>query len=437
MRNNIVQAMASMFLAVMVGPFAYGQTEPAATNSTTSGQYGSYAPSSGFRLVNTDKGTVNLKIFTYLRYLNQLGLDSTYTNSFGTTSSIDRRQDIQLNKVNIQFLGWFVDPRLKYLLYVWTNNTAQGQSAQVVVGGNLTYAFSKYLALQAGIVSLPGVRTTEGTFPYWNTIDNRLVADEFFRPSYTTGITAKGALTNNIQYNLTLGNNLSQLGVDAGQLDDGINTFSGMVAWFPTTGEYGINSSFGDFENHRKIATRLAGHFSHSKEDRQGVPSTEAFENVTIRLSDGSVIFAPNLFGPGIQLDNATYRMISFDAGAKYKGFALEGEYYVRRVNKFSGRGVETLSFNELNDNGFQLQASAMILPQTLQAYTTYSKVFGEYGDPWDFRVGLNWYPWKAHSVRFNMEYIQTEGSPVGGLSLPLPVGATGGIFYTNFMVNF
>jgi hypothetical protein len=99
MRNNIVQAMASLFLAVMIGTFAYGQTEPAAAGSTTSGQYGSYTPSTGFRLVNTDKGTVNLKIFTYLRYLNQLGLDSTYTNSFGTTSSIDRRQDMQLNKV--------------------------------------------------------------------------------------------------------------------------------------------------------------------------------------------------------------------------------------------------------------------------------------------------------------------------------------------------
>jgi hypothetical protein len=422
----------SLFVAFLFSTISlFGQTEP------KSNHFGSYTPNVGFKLVDTEHGAVTFKLFTYLRYLNQLGLDTTYTNAFGNTSSIDRRQDMQVNKVNIQFLGWFLDPKLKYVFYVWTNNTAQGQTSQVVVAGNLSYTFNKYITLQGGIVSLPGVRSTEGNFPFWNTIDNRLVADEFFRPSYTTGITARGNLLPSLQYNLTLGNNLSQLGIDAGQLDDGINTFSGMLAWFPTTGEYGMNSNFGDFEHHDKVATRLAGHFSHSKEDRQGVPASEAFENVAIRLSDGSVVFAPNLFGPGIQLNNATYQMISFDAGAKYKGFALEGEYYIRKVNDFSGRGVERLTFDELNDNGFQLQASYMVLPQTLQGYVTYSQVNGEYGDPSDLRFGLNWYPWKKQMVRLNAEYIQFKNSPVGGLSLPMPVGANGGVFYTNFMINF
>ncbi len=401
-------------------------------------KFGSYTPNQGFRLATTDKGTVNFRIFTYVRYLNQLGIDSTYTDAFGNTTFIDRRQDLQVNKVNIQFNGWLLDPKFRYLFYVWTNNTALGLGAQVVVAGNLQYQLNQHFNFGAGIASLPGVRSTEGNFPFWLTVDNRLVADEFFRPSYTTGIWVNGKVTSRLSYTAMLGNNLSQLGVDAGQLDAGLNTFSGGLIWLPTTGEYGLrDNNMGDFENHQKIATRIAAHYSQSDEDYQGVPETEAFENVTIRLSDGSPIFKANLFAPGTQIYNATYHMAAFDAGAKYKGLSLEGEYYLRRIDHISGKGIDSLNLDELLDNGFQLQASAMVIPQTLQLYGTGSKVFGEYGDPWDVRLGLNWYPWKNYVVRWNFEYLQLHRMPVGGLSLPYAVGSNGGIFHSNLVVNF
>jgi len=399
--------------------------------------FGSYKPNVGFKLVNTEFGDVNFKIYSYVRYLNQLGLNATYTDSFGQTSDIDRRQDIQLNKLNIQFLGWFLNPKFRYLFYVWTNNTAQGLGSQVVVGGNLTYAFIKNFTLGVGINALPGVRSTEGSFPFWLTLDNRLMADEFFRPSYTTGIWAKGEVVRKLKYSVMLGNNLSQLGVDAGQLDDGLNTFSAALICFPTTGEYGLNSNFGDFEGHQKVATRIGLHFTRSDEDRQGQPRTDAFENVQIRLSDGNVIFEPNLFGDGIQMERATYHMGCFDIGAKYRGFALEAEFYWRLINNLTGRGVDSLNINEFNDNGYQVQGSGMIIPKLLQLYATWSKIFGEYGDPWEFRAGLNCYPWKNHVVRANAEYIYQDKCPVGGLSLPYAVGGTGSIFHINFQVNF
>ena len=399
-------------------------------------KFGSYTPNAGFRLVTTDKGVLNFKLFTYLRYLNQLGIDSSYTNTSGTTI-LDPRQDMQVNKVNIQFHGWFMDPRFKYLFYIWTNNTAQGQGAQVVVAGNLQYSFKEYLTVGGGINSLPGVRTTEGNFPFWLPVDNRLIADEYFRPSYTTGIWAKGNFLKKFAYQIMLGNNLSQLGIDAGQLDAGFNTLSTSLTWFPTTGEFGFNSNFGDFDNHQKVATRLGAHFTRSDEDRQGVPASEAFENVTIRISDGSVVFNTGIFGQGIRVDNVTYNMASFDAGVKYKGLSLDGEFYIRRVKNLEGVGTEALSFDELKDNGFQLLASGMVIEKTVQLYGAFSKINGEYGDPYDYRFGVNWYPWKNQVVRWNFEWMNTHNSPVGGLSLPMPVGANGNIFYSNFLVNF
>jgi len=327
--------------------------------------------------------------------------------------------------------------KFRYFAYVWTANTSQGLGAQVVVGGNLNYNFNPYLTVGGGIDALPGVRATEGNFPFWLTVDNRLMADEFFRPSYTMGVWARGKIVDRLTYRFMLGNNLSQLGVDAGQLDNKLNTIATALIWYPTTGEYGTRGGFGDFDHHEQVATRLGVHFTSSTETRQGQPDTEAFENVQIRLSDGSVIFTPGLFAAGIQVEEANYRMFSADAGAKYRGFSLEGEYYWRWVNGFRTRGTGNLPFDELTDTGFQLQSSAMILPATLQLYVSGSKIFGDYGDPWETRLGANWFPWNKFVVRWNFEYLHTDRCPVGALSLPYLVGGTGDIFYSSFQVNF
>ena len=424
-----------VLLLSLIGSAAIARAEDGGEKAPET--FGTYRPNSGFKLASTDRGELSVRIFAYVRYLNQLGLESDYTDSFGRTTTLDRRHDILFQKAIIYFQGWLLDPKFRYLTYVWTSNSSMGQGAQVVVAGNLHYVASPHATIGAGVDGLPGVRATEGNFPFWLTSDNRLSADEFFRPSYTMGVWAKGEVVDRLTYRAMLGNNLSQLGVDAGQLDNKLNTMSLALVWLPTTGEFGTNGGFGDFDTHEKLATRLAAHYTSSTEDRQGAPTTDAFENVQIRLSDGNPIFAPDLFGPGIQVSSADYHMFSADGGAKLRGLSLEGEYFWRRVDHLVGPGTETLGFTELRDHGFQLQASGMVMPNKLQAYGGLSKVYGEHGDPWDLRFGVNWYPEKNHVLRWNTEYLYSHRSPVGGLSLPTLVGGTGDIFYSSFEVNF
>jgi hypothetical protein len=423
---------------ISLGNYTSAQETPSKPIAKSdSGLFGSYKPMLGSKVANTKYGDVNIRIYAYVRYLNQMGIDSNYTDAFGKTATIDKRQDVQIQKVSIYFAGWVIHPKFRYFLYIWTNNASQGLGAQVVVAGNLTYNFNRHFTLQAGIMSLPGVRTTEGNYPFWLSVDNRMIGDEYFRPSYTSGIQAMGEISKKLTYKVMLGNNLSQLGVDAGQLDNSFNTLSAALAYFPTTGEYGMfNGSFGDFDNHRKAAARFGLHFTRSDEDRQGQPTTDAFENVQIRLSDGSIIFLPDLFGTGIQIDKARYRMTTFDAGIKYHGFALEGEYYWRWIDNFRVSGTP-LTFDKLTDNGFQLQGSAMLLPQSLQLYASYSQIFGEYGDPWELRAGMNWYPFKNQAIRLSAQYNNEYRCPVGGTSYPYQVGATGGIFNLDIEFNF
>jgi hypothetical protein len=154
--------------------------------------WGTYTPNQGFKVANTEYGDLSVSIYSYARYLNQLGLDPTYKDAFGNVKGVQQRQDIQLNKVQIKFLGWILNPKFRYFLYAWSSNASQGLGAQVVLASNLNYAFNKHFNVGAGIRSLPGTRSVEGNFPFWLGVDTRLIADEFFRPSYTSGVWAPG-----------------------------------------------------------------------------------------------------------------------------------------------------------------------------------------------------------------------------------------------------
>lgn len=128
--------------------------------------------------------------------------------------------------------------------------------------------------------------------------------------------------------------------------------------------------------------------------------------------------------------------MTSLDTGVKYKGWSLEGEYYLRWVNDLSTTGAP-LPDDDFFDHGFQLQASTMLLPKTLQLFGTGSVVFGEYGDPWDASAGINWYPLKRQEFRATAEVIYLDESPVGYASIPLAVGGKGPVFHTNLELIF
>jgi hypothetical protein len=417
---------------------AQSQERQSAAEATFSEQeapvkWGRYTPNFGYKIADTDHGDLSVSIYSYARYLNQLGLDAHYTDAFGNLKNVQQRQDFQLQKVQIKFLGWILDPKFRYFLYGWTSNASQGLGAQVVLAGNLNYSFNNAFSVGAGIRSLPGTRSVEGNFPFWLGVDTRLIADEFFRPSYTSGVWAWGQVTKKLDYIAMIGNNLSTLGVSAGQLDNGFDTISTALVWKPSTGEFG--SGFGDFENHQELATRLAIHFSRSNESKQSQPNSDQFENTQLRLEDGSVIFASDLFGQGITVTDATYKMTSLDGGLKYRGYSLEGEYFWRWLDHFKGPG--TTGLPTVFSHGFQMQASMMLLPSILQPYLGGSTIYGKYGNPWDFRAGLNYFPFKNKVVRWNNEFLYLHKSAVGYTSVPFAVGGTGPVFHTSLELAF
>jgi hypothetical protein len=128
--------------------------------------------------------------------------------------------------------------------------------------------------------------------------------------------------------------------------------------------------------------------------------------------------------------------MVSIDAGVKYRGLSLEGEYYWRWLGDFAGSNTDGIA--DIRDTGFQLQSSAMVVSKTLQVYLSGSAIFGErYGDASEVRAGFNWYVMKERGLRLNAEWIHLNNCPVGYTAVPYPVGGNGNVFHTNFEMNF
>jgi len=386
-----------------------------------------YVAGKGFILARGANGEVDFSTKGYVRYLNQLDLAPTFTDAFGRTTVLDLRQDIQLNRLQVILHGWLFDERFRYFWYAWTQNPSQGDPAQVVVGGNLSYQFSDALKATAGIFSLPSTRSTAQSFPNWLRIDHRSMADEFFRGSYIQGYMLNGELTDTLDYKVALAGNLSALGVSASQLDNCLCTVSSMLYWMPTTGEFGPGQGFGDYEEHEEPATLLGVHYTYSREDAQEQPGVNAFENSQIRLSDGTLLFAPNAFNTGGMINKATYDMLDLDAGIKWKGWSLEAEYYFRWLDDFQVTG--TIPVTSLFDHGFQVYASTMLKPDYWQGYVSGSKIFGQYGDPWDLAVGLTYFPFGRKEVRTNFQALYMDRSAVGYTAVPYVVGGTGWVF--------
>ena len=175
----------------------------------------------------------------------------------------------------------------------------------------------------AGITSLPSVRSTEGQFPYWLGVDDRLIADEFFRGSYTTGVWLKGEFPTKFKYMAMLANNLSTLGVSAAQLDNKFDTQSYSLAWLPTTGEFGLwhlrrlrRSREGRDAPRRALHAQPRGQAEpagHRRHREQPDPA----DGRQRHLHAGPVRTGHHRRTSGLP-------HVSLDAGVKYKGLSLE-----------------------------------------------------------------------------------------------------------------
>jgi hypothetical protein len=394
--------------------------------------WGEFDPGNGFLVGRNDLGELDISAYALVRYMDQNDSDKVFTDHLGNVRPVDTRNDIYGHRVMVFFKGWLVDPKLVYNIFLWTVNDTD----QNAIFGNLGYQFSRKFSLYAGVAGNPGTRSLLGSHPYWLGHD-RVMADEFFRPFFGSGVWAIGEITPGLWYDAMLSNNNSALGVKASQLDRQF-TSGASLWWMPTTHEFGPRGGYGDYEYHEDVATRFGISEVFSPE-QSFADVNRSPGNTTLRLADSVNLFETGALAPGVTIDTANYQVVSADAGVKYKGMFFQTEYYWRRLNNFVADGA--LPVKEINDTGFYIQAAFFPIKQLLEVYGVTSQIYGDkdagFGNSSEYILGMNYYPFHTRNHRLNVQLMDVNKAPVSSTFGYYVGGQDGWTLATSFSVFF
>ncbi|HEY7293159.1 MAG TPA: hypothetical protein VH583_25205 [Vicinamibacterales bacterium] len=440
-------ALVSVVLAVLITCFsasAFGQSSPppdpqdaapppAADPAGASGQAATTPPPptseryrDGMVIWETPSDAqvpflLKFNINTQLRYLNTQSSEESYTDHLGVIRDVNTRNDITVNRAMFIFGGYVFDPRLRYSFTVWTSAGA----ASIVVASNVGWQFNKALMIMAGYTGVPGSRSLVNTFPFFTSTD-RSMADNFFRPGFTQGAWATGELGNGVNYLAFVGNGLNTLNISANKIDTHL-AFSGSVWWEPS-GDYGppgkSRNMYDDYFASKKVRVRIGSSLTRSREDRFSNLDQSSPENTSLYNSDGVLTFSTGAFAPGVTVNEATYRMWAIDAGMKWNGLAINGQYFFRWLNDFDADGPIPLT--STFDHGAEVTAGQFVIPKKVMVYGRGSWVRGEFGDSHEIGGGVKWHFLPTERLWLTGELFKIDRAPYSGAFTPYTAGMTG-----------
>jgi hypothetical protein len=429
----VSEGCSGEFLTGAAAGIASAPTVPREEPAERIEEWGDFAPGDGFLVGRGSAGEMSISGYALLRYVNQSPAEQTFTDHLGNERVVDGRNDFYPHRVMVFMKGWLGSPKLIYAITFWT----VAATDQRAIFGNIGYQFSRKFSIYGGLNGNPGTRSLQGSHPFWLGHD-RVMADEFFRPYFGSGIWAQGELAPGLWYNAVTTNNNSSLGVKSSQLD---RTFSWGAStwWMPTTKEFGPRGGYGDWEQHEKVATRIGASWTWSPEQRFTSSTSSAPENTTLRLADSVNVFETGALANDVTVEKVDYRIISIDAGVKYRGVFLQTEIYNRWLNDFQADGA--LPVASIHDAGFYVQAAFFPVPKKLEAYAITSQIFGDkdagFDNSSEYGGGMNFYPFNTRNHRLNVQLLDVNRSPVSSTFGYYVGGQTGATVSAAFSVFF
>jgi len=375
---------------------------------------------------------LNFNVNTQIRYLNTLNSNEAFTDHLGNVHEVHIRNDITVNRSMFVLGGYIFDKRLRYSVTVWTSLGA----ASMFVAGNIGWQFSKKLTLMGGYTGVPGSRSLVNTFPFYTATD-RSMADNFFRPGFTQGVWGFGELAKGLHYQAFVGNGLNTLNISTVKIDTHL-LFSGSLWWEPL-GNYAppgksVNM-YDDYFAQKKVRIRLGTSFTRSREDRFSNLDQSTPENTSLYNSDGVLTFSTGAFAPGVTVDKATYKMWAIDAGIKYNGLAVNGQYYMRWLSNFVADGP--IPITSTFDHGYELSASYFVVPKKVLVYARGSQVFGQFGNSYEYAGGVKWHFLPTERLWLNTELMRVRKAPYSGAFTPYTAGMNGWVPMVQAVIAF
>ena len=181
---------------------------------------------------------------------------------------------------------------------------------------------------------------------------------------------------------------------------------------------------YDDYFAERKVRVRIGTAFTNSREDRFSNLDQSSPENTSLYNSDGVLTFSTGAFAPGVTVDEATYKMWAVDGGIKWKGLAINGQYFVRWLDDFEADGP--LPVTSTLDHGAEITAGYFVKPRKLMTYGRGSWVRGEFGNSHEFGGGVKWHFLPTERLWMNAEVFKVHRAPYSGAFTPYTTGMTG-----------
>src|SRR6185503_12126180 len=399
----------------LVGSLAFGaesaaqEADPLPTTKDSAASFpnttaGEFTPARGFDVFQSPRGSLNISLYGLFRFVSQNPQGQTFLDHLGRERQVNPRNDVNWHRTFVWLTGFFYKPNFQYNISLYSLPTTQ----QTLLFGNLQYRVNKALSFGVGLAPNLTARSMQGSWPFWAGSD-RQMSEEFFRGGFSSGVWMTGEMLPRVMYNISVTNNLSQLGTIQSN-DTRDMGYSGSLRWQPTTGEFGPRNGFGDFEHHMHLATQLGLSAETSRESRYAALGSPP--NATqIKLSDGVNPFEADALANGVTVKSLTYRELAADFGLKYRGFSFQSEYYWRTLGHFVATGL--LPQASIYDHGFMAEAMHMVVPRTLGVYAVSGYVFDQFDrKPWELGGGASYYPTQTRSWRLNLHVLQVHKSP-------------------------
>jgi hypothetical protein len=387
-------------------PDTTGRVREAAVEKYANLYVGQFTPGAGFDLIRTERGSLNISFYGVFRYLNQLPAEQHFIDHLGRPRTAKARNDVNWHRSMIWLTGYFVDPRFRYNITGWSLASTE----QTLIFGNLRYLLSEKMTFGVGLSPNNTNRSLQGSWPFWAGSD-RQMGEEFLRGGFATGVWITGRPLDRLYYTVAMDRSISQLGNTVAD-DNRDMSYSGSLWWQPTTGEFGPRGGFGDLEHHEKLSTQFGLSTCSAREGRYA-PIGSAPKATQIKLSDSVNPFEISALADTVTVSKLTYQVLSFDAGAKYKGFSFQSEFSYRVLSNFES--TSPLPVNKITDRGGFAEAMYMVVPKKLGLYAVGSYVWDDFKRlPWELGGGASLYPYGNRNWRLNLHVLHVDRSPTG-----------------------
>ncbi len=344
------------------------------------------------------------------------------------TNPVNNINTFEINRFFITTEGYVSDEAIPFSISLF-GTTDYGNNSAITPLGSVGYKFNDHLSVFGGVTFVASTREWS-TSSRWVMGVDRSMANTFFRPSYSPGVEFSGDfLDGELTWRGGVWNSID--GSLAGVNRNGTSmAWAGILTWEPW-GKFGLGYS--DMEIHEEAAWRIGCSGVHALSQAVEATNGNNPEDTIVRLSDGTPIATAGALGPGSQVDQFRLQMATIDAGWKYRGTAINFEYYWRLLDDFAGTGH--FQQQSLFDQGGLAYVSFCVVPRKYEIYGRSSAVTGLYGTGQEYGGGFNWYLKKSRQSKLTLEALYYNRSPADNTLYPYRAGYSGTAIQSQMLV--